>query len=81
MNADHPSSPPPDILVPSLDGFDARRRTQLSHQARRLCVCGHRCGGWRLVGHPTWQEYVSQQEAKLRIACLRQRPRVGGHRR
>lgn len=69
MNADHPSSPhSPDILVPqpSMDSTPADERSFHIRLAVFASVVIVAVVG-AFVGYPTWQEYVSQQEAKLEL--------------
>lgn len=69
MNADHPSSPSsPDMLVPepSMNSTPADERSFHIRLAVFASVVIIAVVG-AFVGYPTWQEYVSQQEAKLEL--------------
>ena len=69
MDADHPSPPSsPDILVPepSTDSTPSDERSFHIRLALFASVVIMAVIG-AFVGYPTWQEYVSQQEAKLEL--------------
>ncbi|HQR14990.1 MAG TPA: hypothetical protein PLZ37_10540 [Nitrospira sp.] len=69
MDADHPSTPSsPDMLVPqpSTDSTPADERSFHIRLAVFASVVIVAVIG-AFVGYPTWQEYVSQQEAKLEL--------------
>lgn len=69
MDGDHPSTPSaPDMLMPepAADSGAADERSFRIRLAVFACVVIVAVIG-AFVGYPTWQEYVSQQEAKLEL--------------
>ena len=72
MDADRPNSPS-SLRVSCLnrlpDSTAADERSFLYQASRSSCVVIAAVIG-AFVGYPTWQDYVSQQEAKPRTACL-----------